>query len=200
MGLKDSNGNGILEMDGHDIKFNILTNVENNQRKIMVAIVADDLRKIGLGATFTAINANTMFGKMDTKPQKGQPYPPFDWQAAMFGFTGGVEPNNGRNIWSSSGNLHTWNPYQEKPDTAWEKEIDDIFREGAQEMDETKRKAMYGRFQEIVAEQQPLVYTVTPNSLAALRNKFGNVKPSNAAGVLWNFEEVFALDAKRDTP
>ncbi len=201
MGLKDSNGNGILELDGHDLKFNILTNVENNQRKIMVAIVADDFRKIGLGATFTTINANTMFGKMDTKPQQGQPYPPFDWQAAMFGFTGGgVDPINGRNIWSSTGNLHTWYPYQEKPDTKWEKEIDDIFREGAQEMDETKRKAMYDRWQQIVAEQQPLIYTVTPNSLAALRNKFGNIKPSNAAGVLWNIEDVYALDATRDTP
>jgi peptide/nickel transport system substrate-binding protein len=201
MGLKDGNGNGILEMDGKDIKFNLLTNVENNQRKTMAGIVADSLRKVGLGATFTPIAFNTMVAKLDAKPQKGQPYPPYDWDAVMLSFGGGgVDPHNGRNIWTSSGNLHQWYPYQDKPATTWEAEIDKIFREGAQEMDETKRKAMYARWQEIVAEQQPLVYTVTPNVLAAVRNKFGNLKPSNTAGVSWNTDEWFDLKATRETP
>lgn len=200
MGLKDSNGNGILEMDGHDIKFNILTNVENNQRKTMAAIIADSLRQIGLGAIFTPINFNAMVAKLDAKPETGKPYPPYDWEAVVLSFTGSIEPHNGRSIWTSSGNLHQWYPYQDKPDMKWEAEIDTIFREGAQEMDESKRKAMYDRWQQLVAEQQPLVYTVTPNVLAAVRNKYGNVKASNTAGLTWNTEEWFARDATRNAP
>ena len=201
MGLKDTNGNGILEMDGKDVKFNLLTNVENNQRKTMAAIVSDDLRKIGLGASFTPLVANVMFGKMDTKPQANKPYPPFDWEAAMYSFGGGsVDPHGSRNVWSSSGNLHSWYPYQAKPDTPWEAEIDTIFREGAQQMDETKRKAMYAKWQAIISEQQPLVFTVTPNVLAAIRNRFGNLKPSNNAGTTWNLDEWYDLKATRDTP
>ena len=200
MGMKDGNGNGILEMDGQDVKFNLLTNVENNQRRTMAAIITDDLKKVGLGANFTPITFNVMVSKLDSKPQAGQAYPPFDWDAVMLSFGGGgVDPHGGRNIWSSSGNLHQWYPYQEKPDTPWEAEIDKIFREGAQEMDKAKRKAMYGRWQQIVAEQQPLVYTITPNVLSAVRNKFGNVKPSNTAGVTWNVEEWFDLKATRDS-
>jgi peptide/nickel transport system substrate-binding protein len=76
VGLKDTNGNGTLEMDGKDIKFNILTNVENNQRKTMAAIIADDLRKVGLGAIFTPVTFNVLVSKLDAKPQKGKPYPP----------------------------------------------------------------------------------------------------------------------------
>lgn len=201
MGLKDGNGNGVLEMDGKDIRFNILTNVENNQRKVMAAIITDNLKKIGLGVTFTPLTANVMFGKFDTKPQPGKPYPPFDWEAALYGFTGGgVDPHNGRNVFTSTGNLHSWYPYQTKPDTPWEAEVDKIFREGAQQMDEVKRKAMYARWQEITAEQQPLVYIVTPDVLVAVRKNFGNLKPSNAAGLAWNTDEWFDLKATRDAP
>jgi peptide/nickel transport system substrate-binding protein len=96
--------------------------------------------------------------------------------------------------------LHQWHPYQTKPETEWEAEIDKIFREGAQEMDETKRRAMYARWQEIVAKQQPFVYTVTPNVLAAVRNKYGNLKPSNTGGVSWNSDEWFDLKATRANP
>lgn len=199
MGLKDSNNNGILEMDGKDLKFNILTNVENNQRKTMAAIIGDDLRKVGLGATVTPIAFNALIGKMDAKPQKGQPYPPFDWESVVLGFTGGVEPHDGRNVWTSSGNLHQWYPYQEKPDTPWEAKIDTLFREGAQQMDPVKRKAIYDEWQQIVSDQQPFVYTLTPNVLAAVRNKFGNLKPSNTSGVSWNTDEWFDLKATRDT-
>ncbi len=201
MGMKDGDGDGVLELDGQNIKFNILTNVQNSQRKVMVAIIADNLRQVGLGVTFTPIDGNTMFGKIDTKPQPGKPYPPFDWQAALYGFGGGgVDPHNGRNIWTSSGNLHSWNPYQDKPDTKWEAEVDTIFREAAQEMNEAKRKAMYARWQQIVAQQQPLVYLVTPDVLGAVRNKFGNLKPSNTAGLAWNSDEWFDLKATRDAP
>ena len=199
-GLKDSNGDGILDMDGHNIKFNLVTNLENNQRKTMAAIIADSLKKVGLDVTFTPIAFNKMISQLDAIPQPGKPYPPYDWEAILLGFTGGIEPHNGRNIWSSSGNLHQWYPYQKTPDTKWEAEIDKIFREGAQEMDETKRKAMYDRWQQIVAEQQPLIYTITPNVLYAVRNKFGNLKPTNTAGMEWNSDEWFALNATRDTP
>lgn len=201
IGLTDSNGDGVLEQNGNPVKFNILTNVENTQRKIMAAIVAENLRKVGLGVSFTALKANVMFAKIDTKPQKGQAYPPFDWEASMYSIGGGgVDPHNGRNMWSSTGNLHAWYPYQEKPSTPWEGEIDTIFREGAQQMDEAKRKAMYFRHQEIVAEQQPVVYTITPNVLAAVRNRFGNLKPSNAAGIAWNLDEWFDSSATRTNP
>jgi len=201
IGLKDSNGDGILELpNGKPVQFNIITNVENDLRKGTTTIIASDLKKIGLDATFSPISFNTLLSRVDNKPEKGKPYPPFDWQAMVLGLTGGIEPNDGKNVWRSAGNLHQWDSYQETPHRDWEAKIDDLFRRGAQELDETKRKAIYADFQKIVGEEQPMVYTVVPDALVALRNKYGNIKPSALGGVTWNIEEIYDLSATRDKP
>jgi len=199
-GLK-AGADGMLQFpDGKPVSFNIITNVENKLRVGIATIVTEDLKKVGIGATFTPVAFNTLLARVDNKPEAGKPYPPFDWQAMILGFTGGVEPNNGNSIWTSGGNLHQWDPYQEKPHRPWEAQIDDLFRQGAQEMDDTKRKAIYAGFQKIVGEQQPLVYTVVPDSIVALRNKYGNIKPCPVGGVTWNIEEIYDLSATRDAP
>lgn len=194
IGLKDSNGNGILEFRGKDVKFNILTNTENEQRKAMATIVADDLKKVGLDAQFTPINFNDLVRRLDSMP--------YEWEAVILGFTGGPEPHQSSNIWRSSGPSHQWWPKQAKPATPWEAEIDKLFVQGAQEMDQVKRKALYDRWQVIVAEQQPLTFLVTPTQYTALRKGFGNVKPASLPrnGVLWNLEELFAEGATRAAP
>ena len=203
IGLKDSNGDGVLELtNGQPVRFNIITNVENDLRKGMATIIAADLKKIGLDASFSPISFNTLLSRVDNKPEPGKPYPPFDWQAMILGLTGGIEPHNSKNVWMSTGNLHQWDPYQTpgKPNRDWEAEIDDLFRKGAQEMDETKRKAIYAEWQKVVGEQQPMVYSVVPDAIVGLRTKYGNIKPTAIGGVTWNIEEIYALDATRDKP
>jgi peptide/nickel transport system substrate-binding protein len=192
MGMKDSNGNGFLEWQGNEVKFNIITNVENNVRKSMCTFIVSDLKKIGLNATFTPINFNKLVTNLDSKP--------YQWEAVVLGFTGGPEPHNGSNIWFSSGPSHQWWPNQKTPATKWEARIDELFRTGATTMDEAKRKEIYNEWQVIAGEQLPFIFTVVPNSLVAMRNGFGNVKPISGGGTLWNLEEIYRLDATRDTP
>lgn len=200
IGLK-TGSDGILQLpNGKPVSFNIITNVENKLRVGIATIVSADLRKIGVDAKFTPLAFNSVISKLDNKPEKGKPYPPFDWQSVILGWTGGVEPNNGKNIWMSAGNFHQWDPYQEKPHRPWEAQIDKLFREGAQEMDETKRKAIYAEFQKIVAEQQPFIYTVVPDAISAMKNKYGNVKPCPVGGVTWNIEELYDQSATRSKP
>jgi hypothetical protein len=45
-----------------------------------------------------------------------------------------------------------------------------------------------------------MVYTVVPDALVALRNKYGNIKPASIGGVTWNIEEIYDLKATRDNP
>ena len=47
IGLKDADGNGFLEYRGKEVRFNILTNVENDIRKGIATIISDDLKRIG---------------------------------------------------------------------------------------------------------------------------------------------------------
>ena len=201
IGLKDTNGDGILEFaNGKPVTFNIITNVENKLRVGSATIITNDLRKIGLNASFTPIAFNTLTSRVSNQPEPGKPYPPFNWQAMILGLTGGVEPQNGVNVWNSGGNMHQWEPYQAKPVRPWEAKIDTLFREGAQQMDPVKRKAIYADFQDVVGEQQPYIYTVVPDAIEALRNKYGNVKPCPLGGTTWNQEEMFDLKATRAKP
>lgn len=195
IGLRDSNGNDILEVGGQDIKFTIMTNSETKSRMGIATIVVDDLKKVGLQATAVPLSWPTVLIRIDAKPQPGQKKPPFNWEGLLLGFTGSPDPHDGRNVWQSSGNMHQWNPYQDKPATKWEAEIDEIFRKGAQELDPAKRKELYDRFQVIVAEELPLIHTVVPERLSALRNRFGNVKPGSL-GLAWNIEEWYDKSAK----
>jgi peptide/nickel transport system substrate-binding protein len=192
LGLRDGNGNGTLEWKGEEVRFNILTNTENNVRKQMGTILTDDLKQVGLDAQFTPVTFNSLLGRLNDSP--------FDWEAVVLGFTGGPEPHLGSNIWRSSGPLHQWWPKQKKPATEWEKEIDQLWIQGAQELNETKRKEIYDRWQVIAAEQLPLIYTVTGDQLQALRNRFGNIKPPPIGGLIWNLEEIYDTSATKDAP
>lgn len=182
-GYKDRNGDGVVEdQSGQKVEFDLITNVENTVRQNIGLIIQQDLKKAGIKVNFTPIDFNSLVNRLNKT---------YEWEGLLLGFTGGIEPNFGRNIWHSSGSLHVWHPLQPKPATPWETEIDSLYDHGVQELDEAKRKAYYDRWQAIVAEQLPLIYTVNAASLMAVRNKFGNLKPTAYGGLLHNVDHLF---------
>ncbi len=126
--------NGMMTYEGEPVKFNIMTNVENQSRKAMQVIVASNLRQIGLDVTYTAISFNDLIRRSDAKP--------YDWQTVLMGFTGGPEPNDGAVIWRSTGDYHQWWPKEPKPATDWEARIDHDFDMGAQSLDPKKTQSL----------------------------------------------------------
>ncbi|MBI2026768.1 MAG: hypothetical protein HYS98_03030 [Deltaproteobacteria bacterium] len=115
----------------------------------------------------------------------------FDYDAVLIALTGSMEPHFGANVWKSSGHLHMWYPSQEAPATEWEKEIDNIFEKGVSELDLKKRKKLYDRWQKIVSDQVPMIYTVLPAALYAIHNKFGNTYPTPVGEMFHNIERMF---------
>lgn len=182
-GFTDRDKDGWLEDEqGNKIEFNLMTNVENNIRVDIANIIIADLNKLGLKATLQAINFNTLINKLNVTS---------DWDAILLGLTGGVEPYGGRNVWHSTGQLHLWNPRQQQPATDWESKIDTLFDASATELDQTKRKQIFDEFQNIVAEELPVIYTVNQAALYAVKNKFGNIHPTAFLGVFYNIEEIY---------
>lgn len=181
LGFADRNGDGVLEdAAGHPLEFNLITNTGNNVRTSLCNIVQDDLKKVGMKVNFTPVEFNSLVTRMEST---------FDWEAHLLGFTGGVDPHGGRNIWSSSGSLHVWNPRQTTPATPWEAEIDRIYSEAARTVDPAKRKQLYNQWQAIASEELPLITLVTQDALAAIRNRVKNVKPTSL-GLVWNVWEI----------
>ncbi|MBN3038446.1 MAG: ABC transporter substrate-binding protein [Candidatus Omnitrophica bacterium] len=189
-GFSDSDEDGIIEdKEGNDVEFSLNTNSGNTERVQIANIVRKDLEKVGFRVHFMQLEFNNLVVKLNSS---------YDWDAIILGLTGGIEPHFGNNVWQSSGQLHMWYPKQEKPATSWEKEIDEIFNQGVQELDKAKRKRLYDRWQEIVADEVPFIYTVLPTSLFAVRNKFGNLFPTAYGGAFHNLEYIFVQEKTKE--
>ena len=176
----------LVDPIGHPVEFNLYTaNGSNAGREQMAAIIRSDLERLGMKVNLVPVEFNTLVNKLMAS---------FDWDMVMIGLTGGVEPHFGQNVWASSGGLHLWNPRQIKPATPWERRIDEIYDQGAEELDENKRKVLYDEFQRIVADELPVIYTVLNTDMYAVRNKFGNLKPSVNGGAFHNIEEIYVAN------
>ncbi|HOL66858.1 MAG TPA: ABC transporter substrate-binding protein, partial [bacterium] len=68
---------------------------------------------------------------------------------------------------------------------------------GARELNPEKRKKLYDRWQLIVSEQLPLLYTVNATVMYAVRNRFVNLKPTVYGGVFHNIEEIAVKPEKK---
>jgi peptide/nickel transport system substrate-binding protein len=182
LGFRDKNGDGILEDPaGHAVEFSLLTNTGNNVRSAMSAVIQDDLKQVGINLHLTPIEFNNLVTRLMNT---------YDWEAILLGFTGGPEPHSGASIWTSRGPMHGWNPRQAKAATPWEAQIDQLFSQGAKTVDPVKRKAIYDQWQQIASEELPLIFLVTPDSLAAIRDRLGNMKPTSLSR-RWNIEELY---------
>lgn len=182
IGLVNKNSEGVLvDSEAHPVEFTLLTNTGNNVNLALCTAIQESLKKIGMKVIITPVEFNSLVERMRTT---------HDWEANVLAFTGGVEPFNGKNIWMSSGMSHVWWPRQSTPATPWEAEINKIFDSAGHETDINKRKALYDRWQEIVYEEQPLIFLVTPDALYAVRNRLTNVRPNALARTAkWNVYE-----------
>ncbi len=181
-GFIDRNQDGIIEdAQGNQVEFNLYTNAGAEERIQIASLIRHDLTELGMKVNFLALEFNNLVSKLTST---------FEWDAIIIGLTGGIEPHFGKNVWVSDGGLHLWYPKQSTPATDWEKRIDEIFSLGVQELDENKRKIYYDEFQRIVSEQLPVIYTVLEPRIFAVRNKFGNLKPS-PNGIFHNLEEIY---------
>ncbi|MDB9314780.1 ABC transporter substrate-binding protein [Spirulina sp. CS-785/01] len=179
----------LLDGEGNPVEFTLLVKSEEKTRVDAAVQIQSDLRAIGMEANLQVLNFNTVIKKLRQR----------SWEAYVGGFGGGgVEPHSSFNIWYSGGSLHQFNqgprsgepPIQGWEVSDWEKEIDRLFQAGAQELDEERRKEIYGEFQQIVAEQVPFLYLVNALALEAVRDRIDNLKFTALGGAFWNLHEL----------
>ena len=172
----------LVDKNGRRVEFTMITNAGNTVRETLLNIIASDLRQLGMKINSSPVEFNALVNSLMSE---------WDFDTILIGLTGGVEPHSSSNIWPSHGHLHMWNPKQEEPATEWEARIDELFQKGASATTTKERVKYYNEFQEIIAEKVPVVYTVTPNSLYAIRNKLKNTEPTAYGEVTWNIHEIY---------
>ena len=181
-GFSWNDNDQLVDKNGRRVEFNMVTNAGNTVREQILNIIAAELRELGMKINSTPIEFNKLVNQLISE---------WDFDTILIGLTGGVEPHSGANVWPSHGHLHMWNPQQEEPATEWEARIDELFEKGASTVKTEKRVEYYNEFQEIIAERVPVIYTVTPNQLYAVRNTLKNTEPTAYGEMTWNIYEHY---------
>ncbi|MCM8785341.1 MAG: ABC transporter substrate-binding protein [Candidatus Omnitrophica bacterium] len=172
--------NILYDKKGNRVEFTIITNSNNFERVQIGNIIQNDLEKLGMKVNLLPIEFNTLVNKLTISK---------DWEGVIIGLTGGIEPHGGKNVWNSKGQLHFWN-FENRRNYQAEKEIDQLFEIGTKYLEPEMRKKIYDRWQYIVTDNLPLIYTANSNVIYAVRNKFENLKITVYGGVLHNIEEI----------
>jgi peptide/nickel transport system substrate-binding protein len=186
IGIEDRNGDGVLEdADGNKIEFALNTNVGNSAREKTSVLIKSDLEKLGFKINFQPIEFNTLIQKIDAT---------YDYECALISLGGGgIDPSSSMNVIKSDGFTHQWFPRQKSPSTDWEARLDYLMNAQNRKLDFNERKRDYDEVQEILCEQMPLIFTVTPFYYAAVRSDIGNVRATALSGyrATWNIEELY---------
>ena len=188
-GFKYNEQDKLVDEDGNQVRFTLMTNSGNKIREALGTQIKQDLALIGIEVDFTPIAFSLLIDRIDNS---------LNWDALLIGFTGGIEPNDGANFWSVDGGSHVFNLKPQAGKTQitgrvvadWEKKIDELYIQAAQELDESKRRQLYIETQKITQENLPCIYLVNPLSLSAVKNRVKGIDYSPISGAFWNLYEL----------
>jgi peptide/nickel transport system substrate-binding protein len=183
-GFSWRNDGALVDTTGAVIEFSILTSSSNTQRTQAATIIADDLGQLGMKVHLVSLD----FGAVVDRLLKTH-----DYEACIMGLVSGdADPTPDMNVWLSSGDTHLWHPSQSRPATPWEAEIDSLMQRQLVTLDYTKRKQLYDRVQEIVAQNLPIICLVSPDILVAAKDRIRNFEPAILDPyTIWNVEQLY---------
>ena len=156
-GWKDTNGDGILDRDGKPFRFTLITNSGNETRRDVGVLVQRQLRELGIDVTFELYEWSVFLSNFVNVKH-------FD--ACILGWGLSVDPD-AYEIWHSSQIEKGFNFISYR-----NSEIDRLWEEGRKEYDIEKRKRIYWRIHELMAEDQPYTFLYVPLGISTLQRKF----------------------------
>ncbi len=174
----------LLDATRRPVEFSIITSSSNSQRMKMATLLQDDLSHLGMQVHVVPLEFRAMIDRV---------FQSFNYDAAIMGLGGGdADPNPEMNVWAFSGTSHLWHLGETKPATDWERELDQLMQRQMVTLDYAKRKQLYDRAQQLIAENLPFIFLGTPNILAGANARVGNFHPAVLDPyTLWNADELY---------
>lgn len=171
----------LYDRSGNLVEFSVITNAGNKYRERMATMIQQDLADIGVKLNVVTLDFPSLIERITRN---------FNYEACLLGLVNvDLDPNSEMNVWLSSSENHQWNPSQRSPATSWEAEIDALMRAQASTLDDHKRKELFDKVQAIVWEQEPFLYLVNKDALAAVGSELHNAQPVILRPqVYWNIE------------
>jgi peptide/nickel transport system substrate-binding protein len=174
----------LVDAEGKSVEFSILTSSSNADRTKMATLIQDDLKQLGMRVQVVPLEFRSLIDRVTQSKE---------YDACVLGLVSfDADPNSDINVWLSSGGTHLWNPSQEHPATPWEAEMDRLMVAQLTATNSEQRKKLYDRVQEILAENQPMIFLASPDILVGAKNTIGNFHPAVLEPyVLWNVDQFY---------
>lgn len=173
----------LTDRGGNAVEFSLITNSGNTARARIAALIQQDLKRIGIELRITTLDFPSLIERISRT---------YQYDACLLGLVNvDLDPIGQMNVWLSSSSTHQWNPSQKEPATPWEADLDRLMTAQAATVDTQQRKALFDRVQQIVWEQEPFIYLVYKNSLAAVSSRLQGVEVGTFhPQTFWNIDEI----------
>jgi peptide/nickel transport system substrate-binding protein len=157
-------GQGVLrDSRGAAMEFDLSIAGDSAIASDMASIIAGECEAVGIKVNVRQLDFQKLVDSLTRS---------FDWQSVFIGLGANYFPTQGSNVWPSTGNLHLWHPFQEKPATDWEARVDYLYNEGAHTINRAKAQPVWDEYQRIILEQCPVVYLVRGRAFAGVNNRW----------------------------
>jgi len=170
-GWKDTDGDGVLDKNGQAFRFTILTNQGNISRVRTAEIMQQNLKKVGIDVNIRVMEWQAFLEQVDKRT--------FD--AIILGWQLSRDPDL-YDIWHSSKTKkgeYNFIGYNNP-------EVDRLLVAGRRIFDIEKRKKIYYRIHEILADEQPYAFLYVPDDTPILHKRFKGVVPA-PIGITYDF-------------
>lgn len=156
------NAEGLLEKDGKKFSFTVLVNQGNEARLKTAQIIKEQLKKVGIDMNIKVLEWQAMLHEFIYKKR---------FEAVIMGWALSRDPDI-YDIWHSSKTKEgEFNFISYKNE-----DVDKLLIQGRQTFDIEKRKKIYRRIHEILAEEQPYTFLYVPDALPVLHKRFKGVE------------------------
>ncbi|MBI4529231.1 MAG: peptide-binding protein [Deltaproteobacteria bacterium] len=171
-GWADRDGDGIVDKDGRPFHFTIRTNQGNAVRIQTAEMIQRRLKAVGIDVRIHVVEWAAFLNTFIRKK---------NFEAIILGWGLGIDPDQ-YDIWHSS----KAGPDELNHISYRNPQVDELLEAGRRTFNEARRKEIYSRLQEILAEEQPIVFLYVPEALTAVSSRIHGVEPA-PAGLTHNF-------------
>lgn len=169
----------LKEAGVQNLWFTILVNQGNKEREKAAVILQQQYKKVGVKVNVRVMEWSALL-KIVNAPQD-----PKDFEAVIIGWSLGLDPDS-YSIWHSSQYPRGFNFIK-----YINPEVDRLLELGRTTMEKEKRKEIYARLWQIIADDQPYIFLWYPKGIEGVRERVGGLAKPGPAGLFLNIEKVF---------
>jgi peptide/nickel transport system substrate-binding protein len=158
-GWADSDGNGILDKDGREFSFTLMTNSGNARRSKGAIIMQAQLKDVGIDMQIEKVESNTFFERLRKK----------DYEAALSGWSAGLFVDM-TDIW------HSGDKYEFNFTSYHNDEVDRLIEAAISEPDPAKNAELWKQAQALIYADQPYTFLYWMDEIVGVHGRFKDTK------------------------